>query len=399
MVPYLILAFVAGFLAAAFIFWRRRVPFEEALQQRQIDLATAEAALKAEREKSQWSESAREQLRDVFKALASDELVAKSVQLRTTAKEELGGLVGPLKDELAKLDRHVRELESKREGAYSRLGTQIEVLQGLQESLKQQTTVLAQALRAPTVRGRWGEVQLRRLVELAGMEDHVDFDEQVTGDSLRPDMIVHLPQAGVLPIDSKVPLEAFLRAMETNDDQLRKRCLEQHAGAMRSRVRELSQKAYWDQFDKSPEVVVMFVPVEASIGAAFEYDPDLFEYAIANKVLVSSPVVLFALLKAVAYGWQQHQIARNAVQIAELGKTVYERVAIFVDHLSGMGKSLEGSVKKYNEAIGSLEGRLLPAARRFRDLGAATQDIESPEHIDVQPRLPLGTTDRDSSSY
>ncbi|MGH9428151.1 MAG: DNA recombination protein RmuC, partial [Terriglobia bacterium] len=341
-----------------------------------------EAALQAERAKTTWTEEARQQLRDTFKALASDELVAKSEQLKTAAKDELGVVVEPLKQELTKLDTYVRELESKREGAYSTIGTQLQLLQGFQDSLKQQTTALTQALKSPTVRGRWGEVQLRRLVELAGMEDHVDFSEQESGESGRPDMIVRLPPDGILPIDSKVSLGAFLKAMENEDEQVRKDSLVEHARTLRSRVRELSQKAYWAQFERAPEVVVMFVPIESSLAAAFQYDPELFEYAISNKVLISSPVVFFALLKAIAYGWQQQQVAKNAAQIAEQGRTLYERLVNFVGYLTGIGKSLESSVTKYNEAIGSLEGRLLPAARRFREMGVATNEIESPKEVD-----------------
>jgi DNA recombination protein RmuC len=186
--------------------------------------------------------------------------------------------------------------------------------------------------------------------------------------------------------------------METEDDQLRKQALIKHAQALRSRVRELSQKAYWDQFPKTPEVVVMFVPVEASLGAAFQHDSELFEYAIDNKVLVSSPVVLFALLKAVAFGWQQQHIAENARQIADQGKTLYDRILKFVDYLSGMGKSLESCVVKYNEAIGSLEGRLLPAARRFIEMGVTAKKIDSPKHVELQPRSPSPAQEEDTGT-
>ncbi|MGD8254575.1 MAG: DNA recombination protein RmuC [Syntrophobacterales bacterium] len=400
LLPWLIgiVAFVCGFAIAGVLLWRRLSTTRDESERLKVELAQSQASLQAEKEKTVWTDETRSQLRDAFKALASDELEAKSEQLKVTAKDELGGVVGPLKEELTKLDKHVRELEGKREGAYSKLGTQLTLLQTLQDSLKQQTTTLAEALRAPTVRGRWGEVQLRRLVELAGMEDHVDFVEQESGEVGRPDMTVRLPQGGILPIDSKVPLGDFLKAMETEDEQLRKQALLKHAQALRSRVRELSQKAYWDQFPKTPEVVVMFVPVEASLGAAFQHDSELFEYAIDNKVLVSSPVVLFALLKAVAFGWQQHQIAENARQIADQGKTLYDRILKFVEYLSGMGKSLESCVMKYNEAIGSLEGRLLPAARRFIEMGVTAKKIDSPKHVELQPRSPAPAREEDSET-
>lgn len=351
-------------------------------------LADARARLRAEREKNIWTEDAREQFKNTFKVLATSELESRSGQLKTTAKEELGGVIAPLKEELAKLDRQVRELEAKREGAYSTLGAQLQGLHNLQDSLRQQTTTLAQALKSPTVRGRWGEIHLRRLVELSGMGRHVDFSEQESTDTGRPDMIIRLPEKGIVPVDSKVPLDAFLRAMETEDEDARRQLLAEHARAFRGRIRELAQRAYWEQFERIPEVVVMFVPVEASLSAAFQSDRDLFEYALQNKVLVSSPIALFALLRSIAFGWQQQQVAENAEQIAAQGKALYERVMTFVGHVSGVGKSLEASVRKYNEAVGSLDARVLPAARRLRELGVGNADIEPPEPVEAQPRLP-----------
>lgn len=394
--PWLIVAFAAGFASAVAVLWKSRASLRDEAARLRIELAQARAALEAERQKSAWTEEIKVRLGDTFKALASDELSVKSEHLKNLAKGELGNLVQPLKEELAKLDACVRDLEGKREGAYSRLGTQLELLQGFQDSLKQQTTMLIQSLKAPTVRGRWGEVQLRRLVELAGMEDHVDFDEQVSGESGRPDMVVRLPQGGVLPIDSKVPLAAFLDAMNTEDDAVRTQRLVQHAQALRARVRELSQKAYWEQFQKTPEVVVMFVPVEAALGAAFQHDPELFEYSIQNQVLISSPVVLFALLKTIAYGWQQQRIAEHAAHLAEQGKTLYERVLTFVGHLTGMGAALETCVRRYNDSIGSLEGRLLPAAKRFRDMGVSTKEIDPPKPVELHPRPPAATGEDDA---
>lgn len=351
-------------------------------------LASAEAALRAEREKNQWTADAKEQFANTFKLLASTELESRSGQLKTTAKEELSGVIAPLKEELGKLDRQVRELEAKREGAYSSLGVQLQGLHNLQDSLRQQTTTLAQALKSPTVRGRWGEIHLRRLVELSGMTGHVDFSEQESTEGGRPDMVIRLPEQGIVPVDSKVPLDAFLRAMEAGDEEARRQLLAEHAKAFRGRIRELAQRAYWEQFERVPEVVVMFVPVEASLSAAFQADRDLFEYAFQNKVLVTSPIALFALLRAVAFGWQQQQVAENAEQIAAQGKSLYERVATFVGHVAGVGRSLEASVKKYNEAVGSLDARVLPAARRLRELGVGSGEIESPGPVDAQPRLP-----------
>lgn len=352
-------------------------------------LAQAEATLRAEREKNAWTDSAREQLQNSFKVIATDELESRSSQLKTTARDELTGVIAPLKEELAKLDKQVRELEAKREGAYSSLGAQLQGLHNLQDSLRQQTTTLAQALKSPTVRGRWGEIHLRRLVELSGMGRHVDFSEQESTDSGRPDMVIRLPEKGIVPVDSKVPLDAYLRAMEVEDEDARRLLLAEHARAFRGRIRELAQRAYWEQFERIPEIVVMFVPVEASLSAAFQADRDLFEYAFQNKVLVTSPIALFALLRAVAFGWQQQQVAENAEQIAAQGKSLYERIATFVGHVSGVGKSLEASVKKYNDAVGSLDARVLPAARRLRELGVGSAEIEAPEPVETQPRLPM----------
>lgn len=351
-------------------------------------LASAEAALRAEREKNQWTADAKEQFANTFKVLATTELESRSGQLKSAAKEELSGVIAPLKEELGKLDKQVRELEAKREGAYSSLGVQLQGLHNLQDSLRQQTTTLAQALKSPTVRGRWGEIHLRRLVELSGMTGHVDFSEQESTEGGRPDMVIRLPEQGIVPVDSKVPLDAFLRAMEAGDEEARRQLLAEHAKAFRGRIRELAQRAYWEQFERVPEVVVMFVPVEASLSAAFQADRDLFEYAFQNKVLVTSPIALFALLRAVAFGWQQQQVAENAEQIAAQGKSLYERVATFVGHVAGVGRSLEASVKKYNEAVGSLDARVLPAARRLRELGVGSGEIESPGPVDAQPRLP-----------
>jgi DNA recombination protein RmuC len=384
-----VVTFLAGAATVVMLLRKGREAMRATNESLQVRLAETLAYLRAEKEKNAWTEDAKERFKDAFKVLASSELESKSNQLKSTAKDELTGVVGPLKDELTKLDKHVRDLEAKREGAYSSLGTQLDGLNKLQESLRHQTSTLAQALKAPTIRGRWGEIHLRRLVELSGLQKNVDFSEQEsTASGSRPDMVVRLPERGILPVDAKVPLDAFLKAMESDNDAERRDLLAQHALAMRGRIRELAQRSYWDQFETTPEVVVMFVPVEASLSAAFQVDRDLFEYAFQNKVLVTSPIALFALLKAVAFGWQQQQVTQNAEQIAAQGKTFYERAMVFVNHLAGVGKSLEGSVKKFNEAVASLDGRVLPAARRLKEMGIGNAEIESPEPIELQPRLP-----------
>ncbi|NLW94524.1 MAG: DNA recombination protein RmuC [Chlamydiae bacterium] len=352
--------------------------------------ARLRAALQADAEKLQWAETSRAALVDAFKACASDVLHANSAQLEQRSRSALENLVKPLTNDLASLDMLVRALESKREGAYQALGQQLTELGRLHAQLQSTTTTLAQALRSPTVKGRWGELQLRRLVEMAGMAGHVDFDEQAAAEAGpgRPDMVIRLPQGGILPIDSKVPLDAYLEAMETREEAARAAKLAQHAKAMRGKVNDLGRKAYWDQFERAPEIVVMFVPLEASLSAAFEQDRDLFEYAIANRVLISSPVILFALLKVIAFGWQQQRLAENAERIAEEGRELYGRLATFVGHFSGVGEALEKSVKGYNRAVASLESRLIPLARRFQEMGVARDEIPDPAQLDIQPRTP-----------
>jgi DNA recombination protein RmuC len=389
-----LVAFLIGAAAAFAILKKNREEMRYSVERLNVRVAESDAMLRAEREKNLWTQDARQQFKDAFKSLATDELEAKAAQLKTTAKEELGGVVGPLKDELTKLDKHVRDLEAKREGAYSSIGAQLDGLHRLQDSLKEQTTTLAQALKAPTVRGRWGEIHLRRLVELCGLEKHVDFSEQEGNQSGRPDMIVRLPERGIVPVDAKVPLDAFLKAMEADSEEQRRLLLAQHAQAFRARMRELSQRSYWDQFETMPEVVVMFVPVEASVSAAFLADRDLFEDAFQNKVLITSPISLFALLKAVAFGWQQQQVTENAEKIAAQGKSVYERLLTFAAHFSGIGKSLEASVKKYNDAAGSMETRVLPAVRRLKELGVGSEEIEAVHQVESNVvRLPESRSD------
>jgi len=326
-------------------------------------------------------------MRDAFAALASDALQANSEALTKRTKVDLEGVVDPLKENLKTLDGYVRELESARKGAYESLQQQLTQLGNTHARLQETTTSLTQALKSPTVRGRWGELQLRRVVELAGMTRHVAFDEQASTESGRPDMIVYLPNGGVLPIDSKVPLDAYLAAATETNEQLRKQNLAQHTKAMRERVKELGQKQYWDQFERAPDFVVMFIPNEACLGAAFENDPDLLEYAISKKVLVSSPVNLLALLRAVAYGWQQHQIADNAIKIAREGQELFNRLKKFVDHLADVGRSLRKLVDGYNRALASLDKRLLPAVRRFQEMGLSTKELDAPKEIEVLPKV------------
>ncbi len=365
-------------------------------QRVELQAATLAKEREADAEKLCWVEGAEEKLREVFQALASRSLQDNTdgflkhareqmgrllTEVRGdwgTHKEELRNLVEPLGKTMTELDRQVQQMEQKREGAY----------QGLQEQLRQ-LGPLVQALRAaPTARGRWGELQLRRVVEMADMVSHVDFEEQPVTDNGRPDMIVHLPAHGILPVDSKTPMLAWLEALEDSEGARREAKLKEHATALRGRIRELSQKRYWEQFDRAPEVVAMFVPNDACLSAAFEKDADLLEYAMQQHVLPTTPVTLLALLKTVAYGWQQHKVAENAREIAKQGRELHDRLANFVGHFQRAGNGLENAVKAYNDAVGSLESRLFPAARRFKELGGASTDVPLPSGIDRTLRAP-----------
>ncbi|MCL7977608.1 MAG: DNA recombination protein RmuC [marine benthic group bacterium] len=394
------LAFLLGLLVGLAVWIRARSSFvredharhrehEQVASALREEVAALRQAREADAEKLGWSEKAEERLREAFTALAGETLRKNADSYSSRAKEDIQGVLTPFQEKLVSLDGHVRELEKARAGAYESLNSQIRDLKETHRQLHESTTNLRAALKSPTARGRWGEVQLRRVVEMAGLERHVDFDEQSTeaGEG-RPDMVARLPGGGVLPIDAKVPLNAYLSAMETENDDERRRQLASHAQALKSRVRELSTKAYWDQFDATPGFVVMFVPNESCLGAAFQEDAGLFEYATERKVLICSPVNLYALLKAVAFGWQQQEITDNAREIAAQGQELYSRLGKFVDMYSDIGRHLQRSVSAFNKATGSLDSRLVPAMRRFRELGIGTDGIEEPSRLDITTRQP-----------
>ena len=302
-------------------------------------------------------------------------------------KEEFRHLVDPLEKNLTELDKQIRQIEEKREGAYQTLMQQVSQLGLSYQELQKTTFNLTQALKSTTVRGRWGEVQLRRIAEMAGMIAYVDFNEQVAGEQGRPDMVVHLPNKGIIPVDSKVPMSAYLDAQQIQDEDLRQKKLEDHARAMRAHMKALSQKAYWSQFERSPEFVVMVVPYDSGLTAAFEKDGKLLEDALANKVLIVSPVSLLALLKVIAYGWLQLQLAENAQKIAEQGKELYRRFVTFSGHFSEVGKRLNSAVEHYNRAVGSLESRIFPSIQRLKEMGAGSGEIASISRIDTHSRI------------
>jgi len=362
-----------------------------------VRLGRLEESRAADAEKIQWLQKARDEMRDTFDALSHQTLRTQSDAFLKQADEKvqrtLSHLVNPMRENLAALEGHVRELEGKREGAYQGLAEQVQGLARTHSDLQRATLNLTQALKSPTVRGRWGEMQLRRVVEMAGMVSHVAFDEQVAVNGGRPDMIVHLPNAGVLPVDAKVPLGAYMEAMESDDADVRKTRLDSHAKAMRNRIRELSAKKYWARFPEAPEFVVMFLPNEACLGAAFERDPDLLEYAVGLQVLPSTPVTLLAMLKAVAYGWQQYRITENSRQIAAQGQALYGRLETFLGRLADLGKQLDRAVEGYNRTLGSFERRLMPVARRFQEMQIVEDRSDPPERIDVRAKQPATFTE------
>ncbi|MCC6929698.1 MAG: DNA recombination protein RmuC [Gemmatimonadaceae bacterium] len=412
----LVMAAIVGCVMGAAIAWivaRGRGAGEAARTAGEIARLTA--LLEAERrhagEREALVRQSESQLKEAFRSLSSDALrenaeaflqVARGTldEARTASTLDLEGrqraiaeMLTPLRDALERVDGNLRQVEVSRAGAYESLLTQVTSLAEVHRELSGRTRTLVDALKSPVVRGRWGEVQLRRVCEMAQMQAHVDFVEQegIEGKdgALRPDLQVRLPGGKVVIVDAKAPLQAYLDALEAPDDAARDALMRQHARQVRDHITRLSSKGYWEQFPQAPEFVVMFLPGETFFSTALQLDATLIEYGVERRVIPASPTTLIALLRAVSYGWQQEQVSQGAETVRALGRELYDRLRTFSTHLDDMRRALEKAVDAYNRGVGSLEQSVLPQARRFRELGVApSTELPVLEGVDRTLRVP-----------
>ena len=386
----------------------KEVVERESLREHNANLkASLEGERRAAQERKESFKLAAEELSEKFKALSRDALndnnqsfldlaQARLEKFQETAKGDLelrqkaiDQLVQPLKESLEKVDGKIGEIEKARAGAYAELREQVKNLATSQTQLQTETGNLVNALRAPIVRGRWGEIQLKRVVEIAGMVEYCDFNQQDTADTgkLRPDMTIRLPNQRTIVVDSKAPLQAYLEALEARDEETRVAKLKDHARQIRTHLIKLGAKGYWEQFEQSPEFVFLFLPGETFYSAALEQDPSLIEFGVEQRVILATPTTLIALLKAVSYGWKQEQMAASAQEVSKLGKDLYDRLRIFTKHFESIGAGLKRALDSYNDGVGSLELRVLSTARKFKELGATRgAEVEVVEPIDKSVR-------------
>jgi DNA recombination protein RmuC len=342
-----------------------------------LDAELADARQRLEDERAAHAAS-QAHMKDAFSALSQDALRENRKDFMLDATT----LFGPVKDALGRVQSHLAEVDKAREGSFRDVAARLGTLAQTQEHLRQATEGLTRSLRSPNVRGKWGEVQLQRIVELSGMVEHCDFEVQVQGASedarLRPDLVVRLPGGSHIVIDAKVPIDAYMRLAEATDEEARSRALDEHAGQVKAHIRALGAKKYWDQFTPAPEFVVMFLPLEPLLSAAFERDGELLEFAVKQHVVLATPMTLFALLRAVAFGWQQHAIARNTEAIQDAGRELCDRLVKLVEHFDRVGQGVQSAMKAYNEAVASFNVRVMPSVKRFQELQVPNADAVVP---------------------